>query len=124
MNSNYRKPFRLIAVAGALALISGSFMTACSTSGSDRSDTHPNKGVERVSEKTYKFKGTVMYHRDGDYYSILSDRGMEYYPLNLKHPYRKSGLRVQIYGETRGYAMNGKMRALDIFEISRPSESN
>jgi hypothetical protein len=120
MNTTLQMQVKGLAVAGALALVAGTFLTACATGGSDRSSTLSNKNVERVSEKTFKFKGTIVYHRQGDYYSIVSDRGLEYYPLNLKDAYRRSGLRVQVYGETHGYAKGGKMRALEIWEISRP----
>lgn len=121
MTTHLRQQFKKMALVGALALLTGSLMTACSTRGSDRSDTMGNKGVARVAEKTYKFKGRIEYSNEGRFYYIVSDRGRNYYPLNLQNSYRRVGLRVQVYGQTRGYAKGGSMRAIHIYEISRPA---
>lgn len=107
--------------AVAIAVVAGSLLTACSTGGSDRSGTLGNKNVERVAEKTYKFKGRIEYNEQGRYYYIVSDRGGKYYPLNMQNSYRQTGMRVQVYGQTRGYAKGGSMWALHIYEISRPA---
>ncbi len=90
-------------------------LTGCESTGEDRY-TQGTKESPRLVEKQFRFKGTVLYHHHGDYYSILADSGDEYYPLNLDPVYRKAGLRLQVHGESRGYSPNGRMRAIDIYD--------
>jgi hypothetical protein len=102
--------------AVALSLV----LAGCAVTASDKYPT-PSKANAQLNEKTVKFKGTVVYHhQDGGYYTLVSDNGHEYAPLNLASAYRKGGLRVTVHGETRGYARNGEMRALEIFDIAAP----
>lgn len=114
--------FGRIGLAGlALSLALGAGLVGCATNGNDRSSSS-SKGEVSQNEKKFRFKGTVVYHRtDGGYYTIASDSGEEYYPLNLDSFYKKSGLRVQVFGESRGYAHGGQMRALQVFDIARLS---
>jgi hypothetical protein len=102
---------------GACLLALALLPVACSTNANDRY-THSSKDNALLNENQVRFKGTVVYHRDrGGYYTLASDSGDSYYPENLARAYRKSGLRVQVYGQTDGYALNGSMRALKILEI-------
>ncbi len=100
-------------VAGSMAPL----LVGCANTGEDRY-TQGSKESPRLVEKKFRFKGTVLYHRDSRDYAILSDSGDEYYPTNLQSVYRKSGLRVQVYGESRGYAHGGRMRAIEIYDIT------
>lgn len=103
--------------------LGGSFL-GCSTPSDDRYSSATKNEVAQ-NEKKFRFKGTVVHHRsDGGYYTLRSDSGFEYYPLNLDSSYRKSGMRVQVYGEGRGYALGGRMRAIQIFDIARISSLN
>ena len=101
----------LVLFASVAPLIVG-----CASTGEDRY-TQGSKESPRLVEKQFRFNGTVLYHRDGRYYTILADSGDQYYPTNLQSVYRKAGLRVQIHGESRGYALNGSMRAVEIYDI-------
>lgn len=101
----------LAAIVGVAPLVVG-----CSSTGEDRY-TQGSKESPRLVEKKFRFNGTVVFHRDGGYYTVVSDSGDEYYPINLREPYRKGGLRVQIHGESRGYAMHGKARKIEIYDI-------
>ncbi|PAW77656.1 MAG: hypothetical protein B9S32_10280 [Verrucomicrobia bacterium Tous-C9LFEB] len=91
-------------------------LVGCANTGEDRY-TQGSKESPRLVEKKFRFNGTVLYHRDSRDYTILSDSGDEYYPTNLQSVYRKAGLRVQIHGESRGYAHGGSMRAIEIYDI-------
>jgi hypothetical protein len=102
----------LLAVAAALAALT----SACSTSGSDRYEYSSKEGA-RYNEKKVRFKGTVVYSREYGYY-INSDSGEQYKPIHLERPYRRNGLRVQVYGKTQGYAMGGNAWKLEIYDIA------
>ena len=102
----------LLAVAATLATLT----SACSTSGSDRQEYSFKDGA-RYNEKKVRFKGTVVYSREYGYY-INSDSGEKYKPTHLAPPYRRNGIRVQVHGETRGYAMGGDAWKLEIYDIA------
>lgn len=103
---------------GMLALLVGTAtgLVGCANTGEDRY-TQGSKQTPRLAENKFRFNGTILYHRQGDYYTIVAGSGYEYYPLNLPEHYRKSGLLVQVYGESRGYALNGSARAIEVFDI-------
>ena len=110
--------FRTILIVGVVGLSIGTLTIGCSTAANDRYPTATKDGA-RLTEKKVRFKGTVVYHRDhGGYYTIVSDTGEEYYPIDLAVNYRMKGLRVQVYGETKGfYTWAGKGRPLAVYEI-------
>ncbi len=117
-----------ILMTAALALISGTLLTACCTSGSNdnenpyngRYDSRPDSQYDGARGRRVDFNGKVYYDRSyGGHYMIRSDAGYRYHPLNLPHGYRKDGLRVEVSGMTRGRAMEGTARALDIDSINR-----
>lgn len=109
---------KTLLMLGVMALSIGTLTTGCSTAANDRYPTASKDGA-RLTEKKVRFKGTVVYHRDhGGYYTIVSDTGEEYYPIDLRPNYRLKGLRVQVYGETKGfYTWEGKGRPLAVYEI-------
>lgn len=112
---------RLGLSALALSALLGVTLIGCATSGDDRSSSASKNEVTQ-NEKKFRFRGTVVYHRaEGGYYSLVSNSGEEYYPLNLDSRYQKSGLRVQVFAEGRGYARGGQMRAIQVFDIARLS---
>jgi len=110
--------FKSLVLLAALVLPVAAFSTGCSGPSTDRYPTATKDGA-RLAENKVRFKGTIVYHRDdGGYFTIVSDSGEEYLPLDLPPNYRIKGLRVMVYGETRGYfASEGKGRPLDVFEI-------
>jgi hypothetical protein len=119
MKSIHTKYGRLWLATLALSLALSAGLAGCATNGEDRSSSSSKNEVTQ-NEKKFRFKGTVVYHRaDGGYYTLASDSGEEYYPLNLDSRYQKSGLRVQVFGEGRGYAHGGQMRAIQVFDIAR-----
>lgn len=95
----------------------GISLTGCSTPGDDRY-SNSTKAEPRISEKKFKFNGMVFHHADGDYYTIQSEAGNVYYPLNLEAPYRQDRLRIQVSGESRGYTPDGTARMFYIYDIS------
>jgi hypothetical protein len=111
------KTLHRFAAVGTCLLALALLPTGCATGANDRY-THSSKDNAVMHEKQFRFKATVVYHRDrGGYYTLASDSGESYYPENLERAYRKAGLRVQVYGQTHGYALGGEMRALKILEI-------
>lgn len=104
----------LIGTAALTLLAAG--LVACASSGDDRYSSASKSEVTQ-NEKKFRFNGVVVYHRSSGDYTLVSDSGEEYYPINLDPYYRKNGLRVQVYGEGRGWAKGGRMRALAIYDI-------
>jgi hypothetical protein len=85
---------KYIHLIGLAALVSGTILIGCDTTGPRKTSTQP-ASVTSISNS-----GTVVFReKDGGFYGILTDNGGQYEPNNLDTKYCKDGLRVSFQGQ-------------------------